>query len=624
MLMERRRLLIFIHDALMVSLAWVLAVITRSDFNIVESDIAVSGSFLLPLLISHLFFSWQLGLYKNLWRYVSLTDLWGVCRVVSYSTIAAIILAFSVNHLGDISRTSLFLFPFFAIALLGIPRLLNRFWKNKKSRDGDALTATKNAIIIGGGDAGYSLISDMLREGSYKPVAVLDDRQQLQGTTFHGVPVKGYIKDIERVANQYEADLVIIAVPSATNTQMRTIVEHCERVNIPFRTLPPLKDLVAGRVSVNALREVLIDDLLGRDEVSLDWALIESVLKGKTVLITGGGGSIGSELSRQIARLEPGKLIIIEQSEYNLYEIEREIKASWPDIESHCHLGDIRDEVAIDKLFETYRPSVVFHAAAYKHVPMLQNQLREAVTNNVLGTKCIADAATRYKTETFVLISTDKAVNPTNYMGATKRVAEIYCQALSRSSSTRFVTVRFGNVLGSAGSVVPLLQEQIAQGGPVTVTHPEITRYFMTISEASLLILQAGSMGNGGEVFVLDMGEPIRVAYLAEQVILLSGMIPGEDIAIEYIGLRPGEKLHEELLYLDENLLGTTHSKVLLANSRDYETTKLGLQMNEMSVLAAQYDTEGLEALMTRLVPELHAVDTAQEDNVISFEEHVS
>lgn len=616
-----RRLIVSIHDVMMLVVAWFFSNLLRYDFDMTLLDLNTIGFMLIGFIPVHLFISSYLGLYKGLWRFASLNDMLTLLKVVILTTLITIIFVFIYNRLEGVSRTALILFPILYAALLAAPRIFYRLWRDGALRR-STFTVVKPVVVIGGGNAADSLIRDMLRVGEYLPVAIVDDNKSLQGTFVQGVPIKGTIAELEQVVEKNAAELIIIAVPSASGTQMRDIVENCERVGIPFRTLPPLQDIVSGRVNINALREVSIDDLLGREQIQLDWVRIKSILENKVVLITGGGGSIGSELCRQVARLRPSELVIIEQSEFNLYEIERELKKTWPELVLHYYIGDVRDAGTVNRLFAKHKPSIVFHAAAYKHVPMLQQQVREAVFNNVLGTRNVADAAVKYDVDAFVLISTDKAVNPTNIMGATKRVAEIYCQTLSKSTRTHFITVRFGNVLGSAGSVVPLFKEQIAKGGPVTVTHADITRYFMTIPEACQLIMQAGAMGQGGEIFVLDMGEPVRIAYLAEQVIRLSGLVPGEDIDIEYVGLRPGEKLYEELLHADENLVGTSHPKILLANSRPYEMETLRAEINSFEQFCHQFDDEGLRVIIDRLVPELKMEKEMGASNIINFDEH--
>jgi FlaA1/EpsC-like NDP-sugar epimerase len=376
---------------------------------------------------------------------------------------------------------------------------------------------------------------------------------------------------------------------------------------------------MSGQVTLNQLREVSIDDLLGREPVALDWQAIESGLKGKKVLVTGAGGSIGAELCRQIARLQPARLILLDSGEFNLYSIEMELSKSFSRLRISRCLNDVVDRPAIEKVFAESRPEIVFHAAAYKHVPMLEDQVREAARNNVLGTRAMAEVADSFGCEAFVMISTDKAVNPASVMGTSKRAAEIFCQNLNKRSQTRFVTVRFGNVLGSAGSVVPLFKQQIESGGPITVTHREISRFFMTIPEACQLILQASVMGDGGEIFVLDMGEPIKIAYLAEQMIRLSGKVPGEDIDITYTGLRPGEKLYEELFHEKEALQSTHHEKILLARHREFDWQRLTDILDGMVIACNNCDETGLRSLLSELVPEWSGVEAERHQSATPF-----
>jgi FlaA1/EpsC-like NDP-sugar epimerase len=384
---------------------------------------------------------------------------------------------------------------------------------------------------------------------------------------------------------------------------MRRAVDLCEATGVPFRTVPRLEDVVAGRSSFNELKEVAIEDLLGREPVQLDWTAIRTRLAGRRVLVTGGGGSIGSELCRQVARLGVESLSVLDQSEYNLYTIEQELRRDCPDLLFNAWLGDCGDAATCRQVFARARPEIVFHAAAYKHVPLLQGQVREAFRNNVLGTRMVAEAADRHATDCFVLISTDKAVNPTSVMGACKRVAELFCQNFSQQSRTRFITVRFGNVLDSAGSVVPLFREQIRDGGPVTVTHPEISRYFMTIPEACQLILQAATMGEGGETYALDMGEPVRIRDLAEQMIRLAGKQPGRDVAIIYTGLRPGEKLFEELFHPLENYASTAHPKIFQAAQREFSSALLLAQIERAAQATVQFDEDALQGCLAALLP---------------------
>jgi len=451
------------------------------------------------------------------------------------------------------------------------------------------------------------LVRDMHRDTEYLPVGFIDDNPQLIDVRVQGLTVWADIKGLSKIINKLDVKLLIIALPSASDVQMQHIVSCCEQSGLPFKTLPKLGQLQERNISVSEVHTVSIDDLLGRDKVELDWQQIEAGLTGKVVMVSGGGGSIGSELCRQIVRLNPTALVIFERGEFNLYQIELQLREDFPNTVIHACLGDTTDPVSVNYVLDTYKPDIIFHAAAYKHVPLLQGQVREAVQNNVLGTKILAEAAAKHDCQAFVMISTDKAVNPTNIMGACKRIAEIYCEAMNARSDTRFITVRFGNVLGSAGSVVPLFQQQIAKGGPVTVTHPDISRYFMTIPEACQLILQASVMGYGGEIFILDMGTPVKISYLAEQLIRLSGKQPEIDIAITYTGLRPGEKLHEELFHVEEEQMSKTrHAKIMQAIQRETDWAMLSAQLHIFKQACQAYDEAVLREAIQVLVPELH------------------
>ncbi len=613
------RLWVIVHDICMVALAWLIAFFVRYGFHFpVDQWLVFSSTLPLVLIAQGLFLS-TAGLYRGLWRFASIHDLWNIIRATFIGTIFIMGALFFFNRLDGVPRSALALYPLFLMFFLGGPRLMYRMWKDYRV-NAKPLADVKRVLVVGAGRSGEMLVRDMRRECEYVPVGFLDDNPRLLGTKLHGLSVLGSIGRLLDIADNHTIDIIIIALPSASNTQMRRVVELCEQAKIPFRTLPRLQDLVSGKSSLKELREVAIDDLLGRNPVKLDWKNISDGLAGKVVLISGGGGSIGSELSRQVARLGPSKLVIVERCEFNLFNIENELKRKFPTIRLVSRLVDVGEEVAINRVFEMEKPDVVFHAAAYKHVPMLEEQACEAVKNNVVGTRTIALAADHHKTGIFVLVSTDKAVNPANVMGATKRTAEIFCQSLGNSSDTRFITVRFGNVLDSAGSVVPLFRSQIAEGGPVTVTHPEITRYFMTIPEASQLIIQAGVMGKGGEIFILDMGEPLKIAYLAEQMIRLSGKAPGEDIVIEYTGLRPGEKLYEELFHDQETLSETENEKIFLAQSRIVEHSHVKQVIQEMEQSCAVYDNDSVKMLLKKLVPEMSQVKASKDSKVIPFE----
>ncbi len=603
----------------MVMLAWVLAYLTRYNFSFNSVDSQLIFQSLLFVLVAQGGILWITGLYKGLWRFASIPDLWNITRAAILGVLAVGLALFLFNRLEGVPRSVLLYYPIYLVIFLGAPRLFYRMWKDH-GLDWRQTPGQKRVLIVGAGRAGEMLVRDMSTAGEYQPVGFLDDNRRLKGSKVRGLPVLGSINDLPDLCQSLSVDIIIIAMPSATNAQMQRVVGFCEQVGLPFRTLPRMQDLVSGQSTIRELREVSIDDLLGRDPVSLDWQTISEGLIGKTVMVTGGGGSIGSELCRQIARLGPAAMVLMEQSEFNLYTIENELRHDFPNLAFHACLGDVCDYVAVDRITMTYQPDIIFHAAAYKHVPMLEHQAREAVRNNVLGTKLMAQAADKYGCHTFVMISTDKAVNPANVMGASKRISEIYCQTLNKRSETHFITVRFGNVLGSAGSVVPLFQKQIETGGPVTVTHPSITRYFMTIPEAAQLILQAAVMSEGGEIFVLDMGKPVKISYLAEQMIRLSGKVPGEDIIIEFTGLRPGEKLYEELFYSQEDLVQTRHEKIQLARSCDVDWGMLNDEIGALEQACHNYNESKINAILNKLVPELsEQQQIATANNVVAF-----
>lgn len=615
------RYAIFVHDLFMIPAAWFGAYWLRFNLEAIPPLFWQQGVAVFPILLVLQGISfWYFGLYRGVWRFASIPDLVRISKAVALGVLLSTIAIAFITHLKNIPRSVFVLDGLLLLLLLAGPRFLYRGFKDRHLYRIDS----RNVLIIGAGQAGEMLARDLIRnsENTYRPVAFVDDDKTKFGKDVHGVPVVGDTDKIADAVRLHEIELILIAVTTASATQMRRIVDACEASGVPFRTLPRLDDLMSGQVTVKQLRDVRIEDLLGRQSVSLDWEAINREIRDKRILVTGGGGSIGSELCRQIARLRPAQLIIFEQSEFNLYTIEAELVREFPQLSLTAMLGDATDVAAVENLFAIHAPQVVFHAAAYKHVPMLEQHSRAAVVNNVFGTRVVAHAAHNHGCEAFVLVSTDKAVNPSNIMGTTKRVAEIVCQTLNRSSNTRFITVRFGNVLGSSGSVIPLFQKQIAAGGPVTVTHPDITRYFMTIPEAAQLILQAGVLGGGGEIFVLDMGEPVKIAYLAEQLIRLSGKKPGEDIQIIFTGLRPGEKLYEELFHPNEKLQATRHPKILLAGSREYHAAPVDEALTALAGAAAALDESRLREILIKLVPEYsgHGRKTATDAaNVIPF-----
>jgi len=597
------RWIAFLHDILWVPVALVLAYLLRFNFDGIPPAHRQSLYQLLVFAppVQGAFF-WLFGLYRGFWRFASIPDLVRIFKAIGMGTLVITVIDGLLTRFQGIPRSVFILYPLLLVGGLCGPRILFRWLKDH--RFSLKKNVGKRTLIIGAGRAGELLVRDLLHRVEYTPVAFLDDDDALFNREIHGVRVVGKTKDIPRVVADEAIELVLLAIPSAGKKVIRQLVQRCREVGVVCQTLPSVHEMVGMPVDADRLRSITVEDLLGREPVKLDKEAISGYLSGKSVLITGGGGSIGSELCRQVASIGPERLIIFDHGEFNLYSIDHELRAHFPDLKIETVLGDVKDSERVKWVFSTFTPNVVFHAAAYKHVPMVEENPAEGIMNNVYGTRCVADAADKFGAERFVLVSTDKAVNPANIMGASKRVAELYCQNLDRLSGTCFITTRFGNVLGSTGSVVPLFQQQIKEGGPVTVTHPDITRFFMTIPESVSLILQAGAMGTGGEIFVLDMGEPVLIRDLAEQMIKLSGLEPGEDIKIIYTGLRPGEKLYEELLHESEELRPTNHEKLLLAQSREVEWEWLLKELDVLLQAAMSRDLERLLDSLQIIVPE--------------------
>ncbi|MBN2447420.1 MAG: polysaccharide biosynthesis protein [Phycisphaerae bacterium] len=537
--------------------------------------------FFLPLLVPVVaiklaIFTWM-GLHRGWWRYVSLRDVFQVtraawlgffCAFVLYYLLAnARLFGLTINFFGgggaDRFPDSVFLIDFAGtIALICGARFAVRLYYEEIGPAVDMVAP--RLLIIGAGNAAENVVREILRLPTlnYRVVGFLDDDRSKWRGQIHGIEVLGGIDQVKAVCDEQDVDEILIALPSATRDQMRRVVELCQGTALRFKTLPAISDLIAGKPQYGQIREVDINDLLGRAPVTLDVDEIAQFIKNRVVMVTGAGGSIGSEMCRQIAAFGPRRLILAEQAEQNLFEIDKELRRDRADLNIVPYIVDIGDARRVRRILELEQPTAVVHAAAHKHVPMMEYNPGEAIKNNIHGTRTLADAAVAAHVEKFVMISTDKAVNPTSIMGCSKRVAEMYVQGLARQAATQFVTVRFGNVLGSSGSVIPIFKEQIARGGPVTVTHPDMVRYFMTIPEAAQLVLQAASMGKGGEIFVLDMGDPVKIVDLARDLITLSGYRPNEDIPIEFCGIRPGEKLYEELAIDGEDVSRTAHPKI--------------------------------------------------------------
>jgi FlaA1/EpsC-like NDP-sugar epimerase len=614
------RLAVMLHDLAMVWVCWQGLHYIRYALQPTPLPLEPLSSTVLIVMVAQGLVSWRVGLYRGLWRFASVPDLLNIFKASVLGLLAVVAGLFFYSRLDLVSRAALLLYPFVLTMLLGAPRLIFRAWKDQRLLRSDE--TAERVLILGAGQAGEAVVRDLRRIGRYQPVGFVDDAAALRGTRLQGLPILGRLSDLGRIARETGVQLLVIAMPSLDAIAMRRVVGICEESGVPFRTVPRLSDVLDGRSLPGQLKEVAIEDLLGRQPLNPDWKAIRNWLGARSVLVTGAGGSIGSELCRQCARHGAKRIALLEIDELALLTVEADLRRDFPGIECLPVLGDAGDPAVIAHALAIAEPEAVFHAAAYKQVPLLQRQLREAVRNNVLTTDVVARASRDAGVGTFVLISTDKAVDPVNVLGATKRLAEMLCQALVDPRSTRFVTVRFGNVLDSAGSVVPLFRDQIRRGGPVTVTDPDVTRYFMTIPEACQLILQASAIGAQQAVYTLDMGEPVSIRMLAEQMIRLAGKQPGKDIAIEYTGLRPGEKLHETLFHVDERYSATIHPKILQALPRSVSVERVEPALQALREATASYDLERLAVSLRAAVPEFNPAsdaDSARESTIVAF-----
>ena len=607
----RTSLIILVH--LMVFLvAYVGAFLIRFDFD-VPPDYMNTMLLMLPVVLGiKLLVFYSAEQYSGWWRYVSLNDLVALMRAAGIS--ALIFVAVKLLVFGFIRSypRSVFLLDFVnTVVILGGLRVSIRLFREALADHQTERNAAdkQRLLIVGAGDTAETLLREISKNSNlpYRPVALVDDDPNRQGLRIHGAPVVGSTETLKETVERYEIEAIIIAAPSASPAQKRHIFERCQEAGIRPKILPAIESVLSGQFSARAIKDVAIDDLLGRPPVKLDQKAIASYLHNKRVVVTGAGGSIGSEICRQVCRFEPATLIMIEQAENPLFFIERELRRSWGETtELVPVVANVCNGERLDALFEQHKPQVVLHAAAHKHVPLMEANPVEALRNNVLGTRQVARTAHRHGAESFVMISTDKAVNPTSVMGTSKRVAELYVQAMAATSDTAFISVRFGNVLGSNGSVVPIFKEQIRRGGPVTVTHPEMQRYFMTIPEATQLVLQAASTGDSGQVFVLDMGEPVKILDLARDLIKLSGLTPEDDVKIVFTGMRPGEKLFEELSLEDEEITRTRHDKIFIGDATQLPLDVIEAEILRMeeSVLQGSRGPDVMRAWLKRLVPE--------------------
>ena len=603
---RNRLALLVLVDILLITISGFLALYIRYDFRFgnmemryVDFEIKyLAANLIITILLFVLF-----KLYRSVWRFASTTELLNVIGACSASILIQIVL---MAFLGMRMPVSYYLMKYVLLIVgIGTVRFMYRILRMlQEHRMGERQDARKRTMIIGGGEAGAMIIKE-LQNSRYLDqcvCCVIDDNAAKHGKYIRGIKIMGGREDICRLAYELKIDEIIVAMPSVPQPEVKEVLNICKETGCDLKVLPGLYQMIKGEVSVSKLRKVEIEDLLGREPIKIQLDKIMEYVSGKVVLVTGGGGSIGSELCRQIAAHTPRRLIIVDIYENNAYDIQQELKHNYPDLDLAVLIASVRNTHRMDSIFKTYRPDIVYHAAAHKHVPLMEDSPNEAIKNNVFGTYKTAKAADKYGTKRFVLISTDKAVNPTNIMGASKRICEMIIQTMNNCSKTDFVAVRFGNVLGSNGSVIPLFKKQIEQGGPVTVTHPDIIRYFMTIPEAVSLVLQAGALAKGGEIFVLDMGEPVKIVDLAKNLIRLSGFRPYEDIDIEFTGLRPGEKLYEELLMSEEGLQETENRLIHIGKPIEMDEKRFLRQLEELQRIANE-DSEGIRRKVQEIVP---------------------
>ncbi len=622
-LLTFRKPLIILAHIVVFAVSLMLSFLLRNDMDFTPNDVPLAESWivqqyprlLLFFIIIKLVVFGLFKQYRGWWRYVGISDLTGILRASLVSTITIFVLWFAVvlridavrgylQGIADIAQSVFWLDLAGTFLLLaGLRMVIRLYYEEFRTVEAGRL---KRFLIVGAGNAGEALLREIHRMpvAQYDVIGFIDDDPSRQGIDIHGIPILGTVEQLPKICKDRNIEEIAIAMPEAGHKERRRVVQVCSGTKIRFQTVPSITDIASGKLSVSQIRNVDINDLLGREAVELDLHLIEDFVKDKTILVTGAGGSIGSEMCRQVCNFNPKLLLLIEQAENPLYYIERELHKKFPRVSIKTVICNITDKIRVDEIFEKYKPQVVIHAAAHKHVPLMELNPGEAIKNNIVGTQTVADAADNYGAANVVMISTDKAVNPTSIMGSSKRIAEMYIQDLNRTSKTHFVTVRFGNVLGSDGSVVPIFKKQIAEGGPVTVTHPRMKRYFMTIPEASQLVLQATSMGKGGEIFVLDMGEPVKIVDLARELITLSGFKPGEDIEIAFTNPRPGEKLFEELSLEGEDMQRTRHPKISIWKNIPMDRDELRTGISELVTIAQTQNHSKIIQKIKELVPE--------------------
>ena len=611
---------IIFADIVLFTLAHIGAYLIRFDFVLSDYYIDKILKALLPIILIKILFFILFNLYRGMWRYTSITDMRNLLNASFFSTVTIIAFFFITYQYRSFSRAVFIIDAFLTFLFTGGFRLAIRIYYQEKSnhqRDTffDMKKDFRSTLIVGAGNTGEKTLREILNNTNlpYRIMGFLDDDPSKFGQSIHGVRILGNVDDLGEFAKRLNISEVLIATPTATGGQMRRIVDYCNNANIKFKSVPGWAEIIEGKTIIKTYRDVNYADLLRREPVELDMEGIKDYIEDKIIMVTGAGGSIGSELCRQIVRFNPRNIVLVDASECNLYNIQMELKHRIQFTDYVTVLSGIQNEQVMEKVFSHYRPDVVFHAAAYKHVPMLERNPWQAVCNNIYGTSVLIEMSIRYGVKRFVFVSTDKAVNPSNVMGASKRVCELLVQAHTGNGyKTRMMSVRFGNVVGSAGSVIPLFQKQIQQGGPVTVTHPEITRFFMTISEAVQLIIQAGAIGQGGEIFVLEMGMPIKIADMARDLIRLSGKEPDRDIQVVFTGLRSGEKLYEELITDGENVISTSHEKIMVLKSDSINGCSCMKEMHDwvhksvdtLHIYAEEQDSQKIRECLNKLIPE--------------------
>lgn len=599
-----RKMLMLILDSLLINFAYFGSLMLRFDGNIPQLylDYYVKSFFLVTIIVLLCFYKFDI--YDRLWRFASTNEMFSI---LSATTIASLLMLGFTYMLRFLYPRSIYLLFWLLLTALisGYRFMLRVFFSHSMNSAQKGKSDAINVMIIGAGDAASVVVEEFLRHPGLKrrPIVLIDDNKNKHGMKIRGVPVEGGREAIPQIVFEKSIQEIIIAMPSADRRDIREIVQICNKTKCNLKILPGIYELIDGRVTVKRLRDVKIEDLLGRDPVKVDIEEISNYIRHKKILVTGGGGSIGSELCRQIARFNPKQLLIFDINENNIYDLEFDLNTTYPNLKYKSLIGTVRDAARLESVFKEYRPDIVFHAAAHKHVPLMEQNPLEAIKNNVFGTLNAAQLSDRYQVEKFILISTDKAVNPTSIMGATKRIAEIIIQMQNKDSNTTYSAVRFGNVLGSRGSVVPLFKKQIEAAGPVTVTHPEIMRYFMTIPEAVQLVIQAGALAKGGEIFILDMGDPVKIDDLAKDMIRLSGLKPGEDIQIKYTGLRPGEKLFEELLLREEGIAATKNDRIYIAKPTYMDAVDFSKELDQLKKILSSGRATDAAKVISNIVP---------------------